>query len=181
MFADDTKLFCSIYTDEDVLQLQCNLDALCEWSSKWQLLFNYSKCTLLTIGCFSRTNNYYNNYLMDSFYLENVESAKDLGIIIDKQLKFHQHCSQGISKATRMLGIIAKSFEFLNEEMFLKIYTTMVCPILEYGNLIWGSHFKLNQIAIKNVPTSCNQIAQTTSKSYLSRMPLTLKTSISPI
>ena len=33
-----------------------------------------------------------------------------------------------------MLGIIAKSFEFLNEEMFLRIYTTMVCPILEDGN-----------------------------------------------
>ena len=23
----------------------------------------------------------------------------------------------------------------------------MVCPILEYGNLIWGAHFKINQIA----------------------------------
>jgi len=147
MFADDTKLFRSIYTDEDVLQLQRDLHALCEWSSKWQLLFNYSKCTLLTIGRSSHTNK----YLMDSFYLENVESAKDLGITIDKHLKFHQHCSQTISKANRMLGIIAKSFEFLNEEMFLKIYITMVRPILEYGNLIWGPHFKLDQIAIEKV------------------------------
>jgi len=50
-----------------------------------------------------------------------------------------------------MLGIIVKLFEFLNEEMFLKIYTTMVHPILEYGNLIWAPHFKLNQIAIEKV------------------------------
>jgi len=66
MFADDTKLFCSIYTDKDVLQLQCDLNALCEWSSKWQLLFNYSTCTLLSIGHSSHTNN----YLMGSFTLK---------------------------------------------------------------------------------------------------------------
>ena len=67
IFTDDTKLFCSIYTDENVIQ--------CEWSSKWQLLFNYSKCTLLTIG----HSSHFNNYLMDSF-LQNVEYAKDAGI-----------------------------------------------------------------------------------------------------
>jgi len=125
MFADDTKLFHSIYTDEDVLQLQCDLNALCEWSSKWQLLFNYSKCILLTIGYSSYTNN----YLMDSFYLENVESAKDLGITTDKHLKFRQHCSQTISKPNRLLGIIAKLFEFLNEEMFLR------------STLLWSAQF----------------------------------------
>ena len=71
---------------------------------------------------------------MESFHLENVEYAKDLGITIDSHLKFHEYYSLVISKANRMLGIIAKSFEFLNEEMFLRIYTTMVCPILEDGN-----------------------------------------------
>jgi len=35
--------------------------------------------------------------------------------------------------------------------MFLKTYTTMVHPILEYGSLIWGPHFKLDQIAIEKV------------------------------
>ena len=74
-----------------------------------------------------------------------------MGIIIDKHLKFHEQCSLAVSKANRMLEIIAKSFEFLNEEMLLKVYTTMVRPILEYGNLIWGPHFKLDQIAIEKV------------------------------
>jgi len=73
MFADDTKLFHSVHTDEDAIQLQGDLDVLCEWSFKWQLLFNYSKCTLLTIG---RSPNF-NNYVMDSFYLENIEYTKD--------------------------------------------------------------------------------------------------------
>ena len=49
-----------------------------------------------------------------------------------------------------MLGIIAKSFQFLNE-MFLRIYTTMVHPILEYRNQIWGPRFKLDQIIMEKV------------------------------
>ena len=56
-----------------------------------------------------------------------------------------------------MLGIIAKSFEFLNE-MFLRIYTTMVHPILEYGNQVWGSHFKVDQIAIEKVQCQATRL-----------------------
>ena len=149
MFADDTKLFRSVCTANDVIQLQRDLDGLCEWSSKWQLLFHPSKCTLLSIG--NSTSTHSHNYSMDSSHLESVEYAKDLGITIDKHLNFHQHCSLTISKANRMLGIITKSFEYLNKEMFLKIYKTMVRPILEYGNLIWGPHFKLDQESIEKV------------------------------
>ena len=130
IFTDNTKLYWPIHSDYDVVQLQRDFDALCKWSSKWQLLFNFSKCTLLSLGHCTNPNN----YSMESFHLENVEYAKDLGITIDSHLKFHEYCSLVISKANRMLGIIAKSFEFLNEEMFLRIYTTMVCPILEDGN-----------------------------------------------
>ena len=50
-----------------------------------------------------------------------------------------------------MLSIIATFFEFLNEEMFLRIYTTMIHPIFEYGNQSWGPHFKLDQIAMEKV------------------------------
>ena len=134
-----------MHSDYDVLQLQRDLNALCEWASKWQL-FNFSKCTLLSIGHHIHSNN----HLMESFHLENIEYAKDLGITIDSHLKFHKHCSLVIVKANKMLGIIAKSFKLLNE-MFLRIYTTMVRPILEYGNQIWRPHFKLDQIALEKV------------------------------
>ena len=85
---------------------------------------------------------------MESFHLENVE---DLGITIDSHLKFYQHCSLVISKSNRILGIITKVLKFLNAEMSLTIYITMGHPILEYGNLICGPHFKFDQIAIEKV------------------------------
>ena len=66
IFTDDTILYPPIHSDTNVFQLQRDPDALCEWSSKWQLLFNFSKYTLLSIG--HRTHP--NNYSMESFILK---------------------------------------------------------------------------------------------------------------
>ena len=50
LFADDTKIFRYIGSLDDVCTLQHDLDAMCEWSKKWLLLFHRDKCKYLTIG-----------------------------------------------------------------------------------------------------------------------------------
>ena len=47
LFADDIKIFRSIKTREDYTQLQLDLNCLSEWSLKWKLKFNVSKCNVL--------------------------------------------------------------------------------------------------------------------------------------
>ena len=46
-FADDVKMFRTIVTVNDFLQLQQDMNLLYEWSRKWQLKFSISKCYLL--------------------------------------------------------------------------------------------------------------------------------------
>ena len=43
-FADDTKIYHTVYSDEDVSALQSDLCKLVEWSNEWQMLFNADKC-----------------------------------------------------------------------------------------------------------------------------------------
>ena len=50
VFADDTKVFREIQSDEDRQKLQQDIDELLIWSQKWQLPFNESKCRLCTMG-----------------------------------------------------------------------------------------------------------------------------------
>ena len=52
MFADDTKLFRQVTSKEDALVLQSDINLLDEWSKKWLLSFNKSKCHVLTLGKF---------------------------------------------------------------------------------------------------------------------------------
>ena len=42
IFADDTKVYKYVQTEEDMLILQKDVYALCDWSLKWQLTFNYT-------------------------------------------------------------------------------------------------------------------------------------------
>ena len=49
-FADDTTLYSNICTCDLMDRLQCDVDKMSEWSTKWQMLFNADKCKCLHVG-----------------------------------------------------------------------------------------------------------------------------------
>ena len=49
-FADDSKVFRKVNTDDDKQHLQNNLDRLVKWFEKWQMLLNFGKCKCLYTG-----------------------------------------------------------------------------------------------------------------------------------
>ena len=147
LFADDTKIFRSIKTTSDNNILQEDLDAVINWSTRLQLPFNETKCKSLHIG----KKNYCQTYKMNGYTLEQVTEEKDLGIIIDNELKFHKHTAMAIKKANRILGLIKKSFVNLDTNSLPLLYKTLVRLHLEYGDIIWGPHYKEDQKAIEKV------------------------------
>ena len=78
-------------------------------------------------------------------------SEKDLGVIFDENLNFDVHINDCTARASRMLGIIYRSFVYLNRYMFLSLYKSLVRPILEYGNVIWSPIYTRQSICIENV------------------------------
>ena len=86
LFADDAKIFKSVRATDDNKKLQDDLDSLTEWSTRWQLPFNVEKCKSLHIG----RNNRKHIYEMDGKELDQVKEEKDLGVLIDNELKFHK-------------------------------------------------------------------------------------------
>ena len=43
-YADDTLLYQEVNTKQDPLDFQANVDAVYEWSQKWEMPFNITKC-----------------------------------------------------------------------------------------------------------------------------------------
>ena len=147
MFADDAKIYKELDSTEDCNSLQHDLDVMSEWSNKWQLPFNKLKCKRMHFG----KSNPKTSYVMNNHILEEADHERDLGVIIDNSLKFHKHTAAAIKKANAVLGIIKKSFISLDERTLTLLYKSMVRPHLEYGNVVWGPHYKGDQQLIEKV------------------------------
>ena len=63
--------------------------------------------------------------------IEHVFDEKDLGITIDSELKFGEHISLKARKANAIMGMIRRSFTFLDCNLFKKLYVAFVRPHLE--------------------------------------------------
>ena len=80
-------------------------------------------------------------YVINNHVLEKSEQEKDLGVIIDKNLKFHAHTAAAVKKANQVLGLIKKSCHSRDSYTIKTLYKPMVRPHLEYGNAIWGPNY----------------------------------------
>ena len=66
---------------------------------------------------------------------------KDLGVLIDNELKFSKHIKRKVSQANRLIGLIKMSFETL-DDMFINLYNTLKRPLLEYCVQVWSPHMQ---------------------------------------
>ena len=126
MFADDTKLYRTISSEDDCKLLQQDLNALASWSQTWLLQFNASKCVVLKIR---QSLNYI--YTLNGIPLELVHEQKDLGITISDNLSPSTHIQNIVKKANQRIGLISRCFSQLDACMVKTLYTTVIRPVLE--------------------------------------------------
>ena len=79
-----------------------------------------------------------NYFVLYDRVLDTVTQEKDLGVIVDDQLKFHEHTAVAAKKANQILGLIKKFYSSRDPYTITTLYKTMVRPHHEYGNAMWG-------------------------------------------
>ena len=169
MYADDTKLFSNSDNEEFRMKIQKDLDNLIQWADRWQLRFNAEKCHTLHLGY----GNQYHQYCMkkqnsdEKVKLNPSVVEKDLGVLVDKDLKFTQHIESQVKKANRLLGLIRRSFTFMDKECMKQLFTSLVRPHLEFGNVAWAPYLEKHIKAIENVQHRATKILLTLQTSYL--------------
>jgi len=73
---------------------------------------------------------------MGEVELEVTEEKKDLGVVIDNQLKNDIHTERQVAKANQQLGLIRRSFDNLDGDTFILLYKSLVRSHLEYCNAV---------------------------------------------
>ena len=67
--------------------------------------------------------------------LEPTQAEKDLGVMVDDQLTFTSHVEAAVNKANKIICLIRISYSPLDQISLRHLYTALVCPPLEYGNV----------------------------------------------
>eukprot|EP00057_Strongylocentrotus_purpuratus_P009185 XP_011663659.1 PREDICTED: RNA-directed DNA polymerase from mobile element jockey-like [Strongylocentrotus purpuratus] len=151
MFADDTKVYTHIKSQEDRKTMQQDLDSLCDWAEKWQLKFNVGKCGVMHYGNQDETRPY---SMRDGTTRANMEvrkEEKDLGVTFDPTLKFSKHVGKVANKANRIVGLIRRTFAHMDEDMFCLLHKTLVRPHLEYANCVWNPFLRQDITKLEKV------------------------------
>ena len=168
LFADDTKLFSYLLDMHEnspsemadgnlhtTASLQNDINLITEWSEKFQMSFNLSKCHVLHLGhknpkipytMYKQHNTITTNngttYFLQFHKLDTVTEEVDLGVTVDQQLKFSKHTDTKLSKANKILGLIRHTFKYLNAETLTTLYQALVRPHVEYATPVWSPHLK---------------------------------------
>jgi len=136
------------HNEELQASLQEDLTTLQNWSDSWLLRFNPTKCKVLKIG---KKEEGHIEYQMDGIYLENIKEEKDIGVIVDSDLKFEKHIAEKVTKANNIMGVIRRSFTYLDNSMFNKLFKALVRPHLEYATSVWNPYLHKHINTIENV------------------------------
>ena len=138
MFADDLIL---ISTTKEGLQR--SLDTLDKYVKKWKLEINYKKTKFMT---FSRSNHKEKHtFTISNNMLENTNEYKYLGSTINKKGYLSPTLEDLSCKAKRAIYSLNSkiSIRFLLLKTLLKLFDSLISPILLYGSELWEPY--LNQ------------------------------------
>ena len=84
--AEDTKLYRQVDKLSDHTAMQADLEALKNWSEKW-------RCVLMTRNAVMHLGSHPEGqpYQLGQKVMPAIECERDLGVLVDRELKFHQN------------------------------------------------------------------------------------------
>ena len=135
LFADDTVLFS--YSKEG---LQCLLNKLHSYCNKWGVFVNIDKTVVMVCKKGNRVENV--ELFYDNHVLRNVTKFTYLGITLSSNGCFYQAQKSLAEQASKALFSLNSLFDIVSLDLSVKLrlFDSMIAPILNYGCEVWGFH-----------------------------------------
>jgi len=139
LFADDTCLFCTANTYQD-LEIKCNeaLKECNEWLIYNRLTLNIDKTYFID---FSNKRNQEETVLtlkIDSKPINQVNQIKYLGLTFQSNLKWDSHINNIIKKLNKQIPLYYQLRDFIPATKKITIYKALSLPNILYGIEIYG-------------------------------------------
>ena len=170
LFADDLKLFSS-----DRESLQEDLVKLEEWLAEWKMKANPQKCSVIHFG---RTNQKH-KYEFCGEQLQSSRAERDLGFMVQDNLKVSDHVQKVLNKCNQLIGMIKRSFTCKDSDLMVRIFKIYLLPHLDFCAPLWNSLTKEESDKIEGIQrkftrfiTGCHGLSYEERLTLLELVPL---------
>ena len=92
--------------------------------------------------------------------MEEVAAEKDIGVYIDTEPRFRKQAAAAVSKASRILAMIQRSFHLINKSTLPLLFKTLVRRHLDYRNIVWCSFNWTDQKQVERVQHRATKIPE---------------------
>ena len=106
-------------------------------TSSWQLPMAIPKCSLFQIGSHFNHSLYF-PFTLNNIPLSQIRTVRDLGILVDDNLKFNSHINEILKRSNQRANLIHRTFLSGNQSPLITAYKVYVRPLLEYNSIIWS-------------------------------------------
>ena len=173
MFADDTKCYNIIRSQDDITHLQHDLQCISNWALHNELSFQPVKCENLRIS--RKRNSIDRSYFLNGVKLKTVDASRDLGIFVSKDLHWATHINSIIAKANKMLGFLRRNcYRHLPLDTQRTLYICLVRSHLTYACQVWSPISSGSLYLMRNLERvqrrATRLITQNPELSYKSRL-----------
>ena len=154
LFADDTVLFVTDPNFEACIsKIKIVINNLSKWLNNNRLIPNINKTKLMLIT--PKKIKVLPDIMFDGVKLEWVDQIKYLGITLDNRLSFGPHVDIICNKLSIYRGIIYSMKPIMPSYLLIKLYHSLVYPIIIQDIIIWGG---INETKRSRISVLMNKI-----------------------
>lgn len=160
-YADDSQIYYSFFPkDINYASLAINedLEAISDYSKAHALVLNTSKTQMLIFGKQKDLlqNNLNFQIKIDKQILDSSESARNLGVILDCQLRFDKHISNLLQKGYGKLKTLYLHKDYLPTNIKLRLCDTLILSALSYADVVyWPALLERDRESVQKLQNNC--------------------------
>ena len=160
LYADDTLHSYSAKTETELQdRINEDLNSLSKWLNNNLLTLNYEKTKFMIFASKKQSTLVSNvDITIQNKKVLQETSFKYLGVTLSSDLTWNEHIENMTTRINQRLGVLRRIKEYLDLNTRRVLYTSLVLPLFDYVDVIWGD--KNNAVLMNSLQVLENKAAK---------------------
>ena len=152
IFADDTSIFTRLNKNSAAATAMLNRDLkrIQSWCEKWYVKVNVTKTTSVLFSRKRQPSYEFPLYLYGK-QIPNVQSHKQLGMILSRSLDWHEHIEFICSKSLKRINAWKELQYKISRKHMENCLSLFVLPVLDYGDILYDNCSVMDKTELDDV------------------------------